>query len=347
MKLQKFSEKKLNNRHILISFGVVAILLAAFGVYKAFAVYKVEKHYDVLKSKVGEFQKDDMQLAWTLGGTVQTGAFPTKNDGYIFDSLTCQDGVTATWDSTNWGLININPNGQNKIKCTINFNEYPWKCKRATTLHNDGTRTYGSLGTTGTLTPGDAFDCKVTTSGDYTERFYYVADQNANTAVLIYYNNVSGGVASNSTAYAYDAGGNAHTNGPVTAAAQLPTTTQWNNVSLTSTIRDIKDQTGTVKKAGFNYGNKAARLLTAQEVASACNITVGTSKAKELDTCIYLLENTKYQYGYWLESVHSSSSRAAWRNSSDGRYVIYGNVDNGSSYGVRPAIEVAKSYIQY
>ena len=135
-------------------------------------------------------------------------------------------------------------------KCT----KLPKLCKRATTLHTeicsneikgkycdgDGytasgsmkttTITYGNLGTTGTLTSGDAFDCDVNGDGVYdstTERFYYVSDMtngittDANTAVLIYYSNVSGGVASNSTVYAYASSGNSK-NGPLTALEQLP-----------------------------------------------------------------------------------------------------------------------------
>ena len=76
-------------------------------------------------------------------------------------------------------------------------------CKRATTLHTEEciwndqagfcsgagytttgskgttTITYGNLGTSGTLTSGDAFDCDVNGDGVYdpsTERFYYVSD---------------------------------------------------------------------------------------------------------------------------------------------------------------------------
>ena len=90
-------------------------------------------------------------------------------------------------------------------------------CQRATTLHtetcsqtskycaDDGyasgdTITYGSLGTSGTLASGDAFDCDVNGDGNFdseTERFYYVSDYyntttkafESDTAVLIYYNN--------------------------------------------------------------------------------------------------------------------------------------------------------------
>ena len=76
-------------------------------------------------------------------------------------------------------------------------------CKRATTLHTEectqtsvtyncsgagytsagskgtSTITYGNLGTSGSLTSGDAFDCDVNGDGVYdskTERFYYVSD---------------------------------------------------------------------------------------------------------------------------------------------------------------------------
>ena len=75
--------------------------------------------------------------------------------------------------------------------------------------------------------------------------------KDSNTAVLIYYNNVSGGVASNSSAYAY--GNTASSDGPTTALAQLPTTQQWSNVSLINTTRDITSENGTIQKSGFSY----------------------------------------------------------------------------------------------
>lgn len=51
------------------------------------------------------------------------------------------------------------------------------------------------------------------------------------------------GVPSNSTVYAYDSNGN-NNNGPVTVKAQLPTTTQWKNVSLINKSRQIRSETG-------------------------------------------------------------------------------------------------------
>ena len=259
-------------------------------------------------------------------------------------------------------------------------------CKRATTLHKevctnsdasgycqaDGYALnseieYGSLGTKGTLTSGDAFDCDVNGDGTYdpaTERFYYVSDMtngitvDSNTAVLIYYSNVSGGVALNSTTYAYDES-KENWHGPVTAIKQLPTTSQW-KTTLTNITRQITTETGTTSTSGgtlptaFSYEGYAARLLAAQEVNVGCGFTVGTAKIGELSTkCKYLMENTKYSnssnkaYGEWLESPRAANYYGVWGVYVDNRSVNSSNAYGADSYGVRPAIEVAKTNIDY
>jgi hypothetical protein len=256
------------------------------------------------------------------------------------------------------------------------------KCKRATILHlesctnsdtsafcqADGyaigdTVTYGSLGTSGTLTSGDAFDCDVNGDGIYnasTERFYYVTDlsSNSNYAVLIYYNNVSSGKPSNTIAYPYDKS-NVNNNGPVTAITQLPTTDQWSNVSLSNTKRAIITQTGTTSTSAgtlsdsFSYTGYSARLLTTQEINTGCSITVGNKTIGELSSkCQYLMENTKYTnssyiYGYWLEIPYATSSNIAWIVNVQNRSVRYNEVYRTDNIGVRPVIEVLKSDIEY
>ena len=259
-------------------------------------------------------------------------------------------------------------------------------CKRATVLHKencentdhpsyfcqaDGYSTgseieYGSLGTKGTLSSGDAFDCDVNGDGTYdpdTERFYYVSDltngitTDSNTAVLIYYNNVSGGTPSNTATYAYNES-NENWHGPTTIK-QLPTTSQW-KTTLTNTKRQITTETGTISTTGgtlpteFSYEGYAARLLTVQEVNMGCGFTVGSTVRKELSTkCKYLMENTKYAntnnkaYGEWLESPSAATSNYVWSVFSDNRYVDGGNAYSDDYHGVRPAIEVQKSNISY
>ncbi len=219
------------------------------------------------------------------------------------------------------------------------------------------------------LKSGDAFDCDVNGDGTYdenTERFYYVSDYyntstkefEDDTAVLIYYNNVSKGKPSNSKLVTYDASGkNFH--GPRTAIEELPSTSEWRNVSLTSNVRSIIAQDGTNQTRGgslpdrFSYAGKAARLLTTQEINKACNITVGTATPGELDKCNYLMENTKYSnasignYGYWLENPHSGNSGDAWDVAGIDRNVHNYAVSHAGDIGVRPAIEVLKSNIEY
>ena len=236
-------------------------------------------------------------------------------------------------------------------------------CKRAEekTLHTDGTHTFGSIGSKGTLSSGDAFDCDVNGDGKYnpdTERFYYVTDMDDSTAVLIYYNNVEKGKPSNSKLVAYDKSGE-NWHGPRTAIEQLPSTSEWRNVSLTSNVRSIIAQDGTNSTTGgslpdsFSYSGKAARLLTVQEINKACGITVGTGQEGKLDKCNYLMENTNYSnasignYGYWLENPLSGNSDLAWIVNGGYRSVYSYPVSYDGGYGVRPAIEVLKSNIEY
>ena len=267
-------------------------------------------------------------------------------------------------------------------------------CKRATTLHTEectqtdttyycsgagyttsgskgtSTITYGNLGTSGTLTTGDAFDCDVNGDGTYnpsTERFYYISDYyntstksfETDTAVLIYYNNVSSGNPNNKTTYAYDSSGE-NWHGPRTAIAQLPTTSQWNNVSLTNNVRSITTNTGGNTTTGgttpsnFSYTGYAARLLTIEEVRQGTGITsIPTWKVGELDNFTYLLENTKFAsnsnsaWAWWLENARSDNSTNAWGVDDSGRHVNIGPVSNAGDIGVRPAIEVSKTNIEY
>ena len=266
-------------------------------------------------------------------------------------------------------------------------------CKRATILHTekctqtDGsmfcsgagyttsgskgttTITYGNLGTSGTLSSGDAFDCDVNGDGEYNsdiERFYYVSDYyntstksfENDTAVLIYYNNVSAGNQSNSATYAYDSSGE-NWHGPRTAVSQLPTISQWNNVSLKNTTRAILNENnenitkGGVLPSNYSYEGYAARLLTLQEIRQATgNNSIPTWQNGELSNYVYLLENTKFSnsnftYAWWLETSLSNYNNGATAISGSINRIYGQYVDYSNELSVRPAIEVSKSNIEY
>ena len=249
-------------------------------------------------------------------------------------------------------------------------------CKRATTLNtatceqsggcaasgdvgNGNQIEYGVIGTGNSLTAGEALDCKVSTSGWYTERFYYITDLESNSdyAVLLYSQDTSSGNV------AYDSN-NRNYNGPVTAVSSLPTTSTWDNISLSSTSRqlyswdssnpDVYNTTttnnGNKTLGTFNYSGYAGRLLTVKELKAACP-SASTSNGS-LSSCSYLIENTKYDnssntnYGYWLETPHASNSSRVWGVLGNGRVFNHSGASSSNLHGARPAIEVPKSKIQ-
>lgn len=230
-------------------------------------------------------------------------------------------------------------------------------CRRATSLHTNSSITYGQLGTSGTLASGDAFDCDVNGDGTYdaaTERFYYVTDLSTNSkvAVLIYYgnSNSSGVSLGQRTPYYYNGSGNNYS-GPITASAQLPTTTAWPRVGLTQRKVQIYNEadgkTATISGSTnvshnlplYTY-KTAARLLTYQEYSKMTNTTV-------------FLENLGGSYAscLWLITPEALGSGSIWAiKNPTGTTVNVEPVSASSTAtlcGVRPVIEVFKSDMTY
>ena len=319
-------------------------------------------------------------IIFILSGTVVYAAILFNSKDVIYDNTSSGLSSVSVQGALDELDFMMNP-------CTSDFNctSTAPKCKRVTnssSLHTETcsqsrnycasvegynkTITYGKAKKLGTpLEPGDAFDCKVSTSGGYTERFYYVSDYydtttksfNSDYAVLIYYSNTVNGSASNSGA-AYDSN-DTNYNGPVTAVTHMPTTTQWSNISLYKTNRQILAQNNATSTSGgtlptaFSYSGKAARLLTYQEVNQACyNTTTEITSSGGLNNCNFLFENTKYSssslatYGPWLETPYSFGTTNVYRAYSYYRSVNYEDA-NSTYFGARPVIEVLKSDISY
>mgnify|MGYP004489120435 CR=1 FL=1 len=382
----------------LLAVIVILAIITVIAVPKILDV--IEKSKESSAESSIKLVKDAIKTQIVSGDALNESNFIKNNDGcYLFDF-----DDQSTGNSEELKLKNKDKISGSITYCNGTFKDDTLKfdgteiskddnnnkiiCKRATTLHTEEctqtdtanfcsatgyttsgskgttTITYGNLGTKGTLTSGDAFDCDVNGDGTYdstTERFYYVTDMSNDAAVLIYYNNVSAGSPSNSAIYAYDSSGE-NWHGPRTAITELPTTTQWKNVSLTNSTRAITNEsggnttTGGTLPSNFSYSGYAARLLTTQEVNNACNITVGNIEVGELDTCNYLLENTKYSNdsiengGYWLENARAATSSGAHTIIGYGRFSSYGTVSHNSGAngrGVRPVIEVSKVNILY
>ena len=240
---------------------------------------------------------------------------------------------------------------------TASISPYVRLCKRATTLHSEtctsssitgycyagGTSiTYGQIGSSGTLTSGDAFDCDVNGDGTYdaaTERFYYVSDLNSSTAILIYYTYTN--------RYPYNAQSSNSYSGPITAVGALPTTTKWSNISLVqktsqiynhsggTTVVDSSNKTHTLPK--YTY-TTAARLLTLTEYNKITNTDIFWENFGNMDpNCVWL--NTP------LASGGGSQVMAVYNPSYTSIATMPYSVS--TSCAVKPVIEVSKGLIVY
>ena len=120
----------------------------------------------------------------------------------------------------------------------------------------------------------------------------------------------------------------------------------------------INNNKGTTSTSGgalstFDYSGYAARFITAQELNSACGITIGNAQQLELNGCKYLLQNTKYSdssvtsSGSWLETPASTSSSYVWRIYGYSNAVNSSTASGSGTVGARPVIEVSKSKISY
>ena len=375
-----------NKGFTLIELLAVIVILA---ILMVIAVPKILNVIENSKKSAAESSiklvKDAIKTQVTSGSIMGTNFTIDESGCYIFNfddqtsgnakelQLKNKENITGTIKYCNGNFTNntlvFDGQDMKTIVCKGAKKEtlHTEKCEQTdSTYYCSGAGFAGKTITYGTvpekeLKSGDAFDCDVNGDGTYdenTERFYYVTDKDDNTAVLIYYNNVSKGQPSKNATYAYDTS-KENWHGPRTAIEQLPSTSEWRNVSLTSSVRNIVTENGTKITTGgtlpdsFSYAGKAARLLTLQEVREATGIKVPSWNVGELDKCNYLMENTKYSnasignYGYWLENPHSGFSGDAWATLVNKRFVSNPSVSNFVERGARPAIEVLKSNIKY
>lgn len=185
-------------------------------------------------------------------------------------------------------------------------------------------------------------------------------------ATLVYYSNVANGEpVSSGGGVAYLSTGQ-NWLGPITAYTNLPTTSQWKNVTLKNTKRailgencdenmksvDIEETSGGTLPSEFDYTGYAARFLTAREIMyfqnnKWCGLTHANVGSKSFQTkeMMFLTENTDAEKGflsYWMETPDINTGTTVLITGS-----IYYPMSTNQKYGVRPVIEVYEGDIEY
>ncbi len=142
-KLQKFKKKtdKVSIKNLLISFGIILLGLTILGVYKTFAIYKIDKEYDLIVSKIGDFRGLNLITKYYING-IENSNIPTDKNYEVY--VTC-DNANGSWNYNNWKL-NIEDATKYKVNCEIDFREkYVLASAKSTT--NTITTTYSNIDT--------------------------------------------------------------------------------------------------------------------------------------------------------------------------------------------------------
>ena len=332
----------------------------------------------------------------SLVKTVVKGTYaePTK-EGYIFAGWYLDSDNTQHLDiSDTTSNITAHAKWQTEILCIRANNLHTETCSQTSNhCYADGWRangtkgtttiTYGSLGTSGVLATGDAFNCDVNGDGTFdeeNERFYYVSDfYHSNTqsfdvdyATLVYYKNYyeeegENPAPSNKTDKYATAN---NYNGPIYAVKHLPSVVQWPNVSLVGEKNDdigkqiiacsnencaakytyVSSTSYSLPKYSYKVDgvSRAARLLTLNELYNGCYGSTSFSSTGALSNCNFIFENTKYSNSS-NASTYIMLNTPYYSSTSNLFYVYpYSRKISSISYsntasGIRPAIEIPKS----
>ena len=117
MKLEKFTKNKKQKRIVIGSIVGILLIIGGITLYKTFALYKVEKSFDILEGKVPDFRSDVM-LALTVNGKA-VEEFPKQDSTTYAIKVNCDKG-TGVWNRETWGL-EIKNIEKNKVKCNVEF----------------------------------------------------------------------------------------------------------------------------------------------------------------------------------------------------------------------------------
>ncbi len=121
MELENFKKNTKRIKIIISSIIGITLIVGTIALFKTFAFYEEKKEFNIIKGRVPEFSREDIQLSYSINGEEGTNAFPNINDGLIANSVSCEKGASAKWSNSLWTLININPNGNKKVNCSVNF----------------------------------------------------------------------------------------------------------------------------------------------------------------------------------------------------------------------------------
>ena len=119
MKLQKFIKNKKQKRILIGSIVGILFIIGGISLYRSFAMYKVEKTFDVLNGTVPDFSTSDIKLAIMLDGEEVEGIPAKETDKNYKVEVQCDKGAKGSWNYSKW-QIEVK-NFKKGTKCEVSF----------------------------------------------------------------------------------------------------------------------------------------------------------------------------------------------------------------------------------
>ena len=104
------------SRYVYIA--VPCVLCCLLCLYFAYSKFFVSEEQAVIRTTVGDFIHGDVVIGAYIDGEY-SNTIPGKNDGYIVEKVSCDNGAVGKWNSDDWGLLTTNLS--KRTKCNVYF----------------------------------------------------------------------------------------------------------------------------------------------------------------------------------------------------------------------------------
>ena len=158
------------SRYVYIA--VPCVLCCLLCLYFAYSKFFVSEEQAVIRTTVDDFIHGDVVIGAYIDGEYSS-TIPGKNDGYVVDKVSCDNGAVGEWNNDDWGLLTTNLS--KRTKCNVYFKKVVSKvpdiiAQLDTSGKCPSVNTDGSVNVTG-IEATNGYLCKAKDA--YGDSYYY------------------------------------------------------------------------------------------------------------------------------------------------------------------------------
>ena len=329
-------KRKWRNYSRYVYIAVPCVLCCLLCLYFAYSKFFVSEEQAVIKTTVGDFIYGDVVIGAYIDGEYSS-TIPGKNDGYVVDKVSCDNGAVGKWNNDDWGLLTTNLS--KRTKCNVYFKKVVSKVPdiiaqldttgKCPTMNADGSvNVTGIEATNGYLCKAkDAYGDSYYYRGNVTNNYVKFADKywrivriNGDGTVRVIYDGTS-----------------AHANGESSEDRQIGTSAFNNNYMDNAYVGYMYgNRDGIIESSTWYYTSSYTNTNT-YYIAKEYTYNASTDRFTLKDPIAVLgsamtsdyvgyytfnrtSSSSSYQYVYKITSVTTGSSEATV----DYKYVTYG-----------------------